>query len=411
MRIRARAVPIACFLVSIAVPVSVLAQEPAATAAVGRVLDVGAPRDLAALLGADPRTAPFVREARAHRLQVLLAEPVDAGDGRIVLRRSRLGDPRQYFYPASTVKLAAALAALAELNRINADTGSAFDLDVELAIRRRFDGDPDEQRFALRRDLRLLFLVSDNAAYNHCFEFVGPARIEQAMHEAGFASFRLWHRLDEARPLAENLLTRPVVLRQDGREHRVDVPARDKPRDNEGLDGLHVGDAYLRGGQRVDEPMLFTQKNAVSLEDLQDLLVETVRPGIDTGKRGFTGLSVAQRAFVVQALGELPSESVDPRFDRELVPDHHCKFVLPGVRAVLGEHGRVHDKIGRAYGFTIENAYVEDARTGRGFFLAAVLYTNPDGVLNDDRYAYAELADPFFAALGEIVTRAVLAPR
>ena len=37
-----------------------------------------------------------------------------------------------------------------------------------------------------------------------------------------------------------------------------------------------------------------------------------------------------------------------------------------------------------------------------------VVYTNPDGVLNDDRYGYEELADPFMDAVGEVVTRAVL---
>ena len=32
-----------------------------------------------------------------------------------------------------------------------------------------------------------------------------------------------------------------------------------------------------------------------------------------------------------------------------------------------------------------------------GFFLAATIYTNSDGVLNDDAYDYDEVALPFFA--------------
>ncbi len=82
--------------------------------------------------------------------------------------------------------------------------------------------------------------------------------------------------------------------------------------------------------------------------------------------------------------------------------------MLRGVRKVIpAEHLRVYDKIGRAYGFSVENAYLEDTRTGRGCFLAIVLYTNPDGVLNDDRYGYEELADPFLDGVGEVVARAV----
>ena len=114
------------------------------------------------------------------------------------------------------------------------------------------------------------------------------------------------------------------------------------------------------------------------------------------------------KVFVVKALGELPRESTNPRYDPAKVPDHSCKFILRGVRKVIpAEHVRIYEKIGRAYGFSVENAYVEDARTGRGFFLAIVLYTNPDGVLNDDQYAYAELADPFLDGVGEVVARAV----
>lgn len=36
-----------------------------------------------------------------------------------------------------------------------------------------------------------------------------------------------------------------------------------------------------------------------------------------------------------------------------------------------------------------------------------MLYTNADGVLNDDEYEYETVADPFLADLGEVVARAV----
>jgi hypothetical protein len=76
---------------------------------------------------------------------------------------------------------------------------------------------------------------------------------------------------------------------------------------------------------------------------------------------------------------------------------------------VPAEHLRVHDKIGRASGFSIANAWIEDLRTGQGFFLTIVLYTNADGVLNDDRYDYEEVADPFLDDAAEAIARAVFA--
>ena len=62
-----------------------------------------------------------------------------------------------------------------------------------------------------------------------------------------------------------------------------------------------------------------------------------------------------------------------------------------------GERIEITAKIGRAYGFTVENSYLRNPRNGRAVFVTAVLYTNTDGILNDDKYDYATVADPFFA--------------
>lgn len=376
-----------------------------------------APRDLAALLRAEPACRDVLAQAGAHRLQILLAEPVVRADGSIALQRTVLGDPRQYFYPASSIKLCGAVAMLQRLNEHNRVHGTALGLDSPLVVEPRFTGDAREDRDAsnvvdgvltVRHALRKLLLVSDNAAYNHCFDLCGQDGLNQAMWAAGLPSVRLWHRLSEARTFAEHRVTRTV------RVGEVEFAARDAGVElaNAGWTALDVGSAWIDGARKVDGPMSFAQKNAIALQDLQNVLVEVVRPEIDSGARGFPGLSVAQRTFLVQTLGELPRESANPRYDPAKVPDHACKFVLRGVRTVVpAAQLRVYDKIGRAYGFSIENAYVEDLRTGRGFFLAIVLYTNPDGVLNDDAYGYEQLADPFLDAVGAVIARAVIAPR
>jgi hypothetical protein len=65
-------------------------------------------------------------------------------------------------------------------------------------------------------------------------------------------------------------------------------------------------------------------------------------------------------------------------------------------------------KSGRAYGFHLENAYVENRDTGRAFFVTATVYANPDGVLNDDDYAYDQLSRPLLASLGSALARELL---
>ncbi|MCR9244347.1 MAG: class A beta-lactamase-related serine hydrolase [bacterium] len=374
-------------------------------------------RDLAALLRSSPQADRFeamLANPAAHRLQILLAEPYVKSDGTVALQRSSLGDPNQYFYPASSIKLCGAIAALLECNRLSAQTGHAIGLSTPLVIEPRFAGDRARTVPSLARMLRELFLVSDNAAYNHCIEIVGAAGLNRAMWDAGFTSTRLWHRLSEARTLQENRQTRGVTFGVGpGAGGTFAIAGRETPieLDNAMFEDLELGTGYMSGGRQVDGPMSFASKNAIRLGDLQDVLVAVVRPEVDSGRRGFPELSVEQRAFVVRSLGQLPRESRDPVYDPAKVPDHACKFFLRGVRRVIpAAHLRIYDKIGRAYGFSTDNAYIEDTRTGRGFFLAAVLYTNPDGILNDDRYAYEELADPFFDDLGEVITRAVLEP-
>ncbi len=370
------------------------------------------PIDIAALLREDERCRAIASAAREHRLQVLVGVPVVGDDGAVRLQRSHLGAADRYFYPASSIKLCGAVALLQRLQAHNREHGTSLGLDSTLVIEPRFDGDRRVQKdetnveggvLTVRHALRKLLLVSDNQAYNHCVDLCGPDDLNRQMWAAGLTSARLWHRLSEARTLRENRQTRQV------RVDDVVFPARAAPidLDNRAFADRELGVGYLSGGRRINGPMSFDQKNAISLVDLQDLMVEVVRPEIDTGKPGFPGLGVASRAFLAQTMGELPRESRNPRYDG--VDDHHCKFCWRGIAEVVpAPHLRIYNKVGRAYGFSIENSYVEDGRTGAGFFLSIVVYTNPDGVLNDDRYGYEDIADPFLDAVGEVVARAVL---
>jgi hypothetical protein len=368
-----------------------------------------APLDISALLAAHPeRFGAVLADADGLRLQVLVAEVVER-DGRRVLRRSRLGDATRYFYPASAIKLCAPIAALLQVNEINAE-GHAFSPRSTLRFQPLFEGEALEQQ-NLGRVMRSLFLVSDNHAFNCLYDFVGQDGLNERMWRAGFSSVRVHHRLSIRRTREEHRRTRETWIGAgDGAWFVVPARASERELENTGLRDLELGRAHVVDNELVEGPLNFQYKNSVSLEDLQDILAALVRPDVDTGKRGFPELSIAQRAFLLEALHQLPRESPDPVYDPSAHPDDAVKFVRPGVtRVVPGEHLRVYDKVGRAYGFSVENAYVEDQRTGLGFFLAAVLYTNPNQVLNDGVYGYAELADSFLADLGEVVARALWA--
>jgi len=372
------------------------------------------------ILASHPGLRPVVDRAAEHRLQVVvgLVEEGDGGRPVLVQHGFRLG--AEYFYPASTVKLLAAVAALERLAELRRETGLPIDLDTPLVFHPLFDDEEREEtdpsnlaggRITVRHAVRKIFLVSDNRAFNRLYELVGQDRLAGSLARAGISGTRIVHRLDEARSEADNRRYPRIDFVGDGWRHTL--PERESPPlpPAPPVPGLRAGRAHVAGGELVREPFDFAPKNRFPLAALQRGLCRVVRPDVDCGGPGFA-LSAADRAVLLEAMRQLPRESANPVYDPAEVPDAHVKFVLPGLRRVVpADRLEVYDKTGQAYGFTTENAYVVDRGGGdepgahRPFFLAATLYTNADGVLNDDRYEYAEIAFPFLADLGEAAAR------
>ena len=101
-------------------------------------------------------------------------------------------------------------------------------------------------------------------------------------------------------------------------------------------------------------------------------------------------------------MSQLPRETSRPDYRDK--PDNYCKFLMYGDRddSRIPENIRIFNKIGLAYGFTIDNAYVIDFENKIEFLLAAVLYTNENQTLNDGIYEYDSVAFPFFGKLGRM---------
>lgn len=349
-----------------------------------------------------------------YRFQAVLGLLEKRPGGRPVLVQHELRPGAEYFYPASSVKLFAAVAALERLEELGRETGLALDVDTPLVFHPLFEGevveegDPsnlDNGRITVRHEIRKLFLVSDNQAFNRLYELVGQDRLAASLARAGLGEARIVHRLSEPRTVEENRRFPRIDFlgREDGGvlytlPERTSQPLAPPPP----VSGLKVGRAYIGStDQVVEEPLDFAEKNRISLADLQRGLCMVVRPDVDCGGPGFK-LSQADRELLLEAMSQLPRESRNPVYPRADYPDAYVKYLLPGLaRVVPAERLRVFNKIGQAYGFMTENAQVVDTGTGRSFFLAATLYTNEDGVLNDDKYDYETVALPFLADLAE----------
>jgi hypothetical protein len=369
---------------------------------------------LAAALRKFPAAAQVLARDEEHRVQVLLASLGTDEQGKSVLVRRGLRVDREYFYPASAIKLLSAVAACERLNELAVDE-PALGLDTPLAFHPLFEGEEVERAdptnrdggtITLRHELRKLFLVSDNPAFNRLYELVGQDELARLAKRAGLKSARLLHRLSEPRSEDENRRV-PRVDFLLGEERTSSLPERTSRLRVTDLRarGVDVGRARIEGGKRVEGAMSFARKNAISLVELQDALVKLVRPEVELDGEPYA-LTSDQRALLVSAASEYPAESTNPRYDAAEYPDAWGKYLLPGLlRAAPKEHWRIANKIGRAYGFSVENAWVVHVPSGRGLFVTATLYTNANETLNDGLYEYSQVADPFLAALGELVGR------
>lgn len=355
-------------------------------------------------------------DPEALRVQVLVTQ-VRAGTGTApTLTRSGYRVDAEYFYPASTIKLCAAVAAMQLLEDMRR-AGAEVDLDTPMRIMPLLPGESVQERDVTNpprfditpgHEIRALCLVSDNRAFNRLYDLVGHDELNRRMHDAGLSSVIINHRLSDPRAIPDQRATPAVELLTAGGV--IEVPARQSEtiRRAAGVQGLNVGTGFLKNGAVIEEGTDFSGRNRISLRDLQDLLIMTARPDINLGQAPKTALCESDREFLLRAMSQFPGDSQNPRYPRDAYPDGYAKLFLPGLLRVIPiERIRITNKVGQAYGFTTENAYIEDLGTGRSFFLTATIYTNADGVLNDNKYEYDTLAEPFMADLAEAVARRV----
>ncbi len=373
-----------------------------------------------AILESHPGLGAVLAAASSYRLQAVvgLIETDRSGKRRLVQHGYRLDE--EYFYPASAVKLLAAASALERLAELSRGTGLPLDVDTPLAIHPLFPGealvDADPSNLAggavtLRHEIRKLFLVSDNEAFNRLYAFLGQDGLAASLARAGLGRARLVHRLSQPRSAEENRRSPRIdFLGARGSAPLYTLPERSAPPPAEAppIAGLRVGRGYMSNDdppRLVEEAMDFSPKNGVPLGELQRGLCMVVAPEVDCGGAGFA-LAQEDRELLRDAMRSYAGDSANPVYDRTEHPDDEVKPFLPGLRRVLPrERLEIYNKVGWAYGFSTDNAWIVDRETGRSFFLAAALYTNADGILNDDVYEYRTVAWPFLADLAEAAAR------
>ena len=316
-------------------------------------------------------------------------------------------DSSKYFYPASTVKLPTALLALQKLNELQ---HSGIDKKTSMITGADYSGqmptynDPQtaDGKPSIESYIKRIFLVSDNDAFNRLYEFLGQEYLNDQLHGKGYGDAQIIHRLEISLSEDENRHTNPInFLDSNGTIIYSQPLAFNQRQFAERNDTL--GKAYYKNGELINEPMNFSRKNRIALEDLHNILRSVIFPeAVSAGER--FNLTDSDYAFVRKYMSAFPGESVFPPYDSTNYYDAYGKLLLYGSqKGNLPKNIRIFNKEGDAYGELLDIAYIVDFDKHIEFFLSAAINCNTNEILNDDTYDYDSIGFPFMKHLGGVI--------
>jgi Beta-lactamase enzyme family len=319
-------------------------------------------------------------------------------------------DSTHYFYPASTVKMPLAFLALEKINNLRASgyprmsRDIPYRLDSVQAAQRTYvvDSTAPMMKPTIGHDIRAIFAVSDNDAYNHLFDFLGRQYINETLQLKGYDRTGIVHRFYASK--RDQSLAQPITfytptygLFKEGEKRDPRKWVNPQKNTSKGTGYKNSDDALVK------EPFDFSTKNWFALTDMERMLRSVLFPeAMPTAGR--FNFSKDDLRFLHKNMGLFPREYEYPRYDTAHYWDGYVKFFVMGdSKAPQDGAVRLFNKVGEAYGTLTDVAYVVDYESQTEFVLAATILCNTDGVFNDDQYDYDNIGFPFLADLGRAV--------
>lgn len=337
-----------------------------------------------ALLSSDPKIANVMQNLDEHEVQIRYTQ-IDRRNDRIIFTDFDFQvDKNDYFYPASTVKFPAAVAALEKLNEVDTlTTNSIFFVE----------GDSIQTTFA--KAISEIFAVSDNAANNRLIEFLGQDDLNKRMRNRGVSPIRISHRLSTSN--ADDVTTKPLVFYLNDSTTFMSEPIVNNPIVPLELQKIKKGNGFIADDELEESPFDFSLKNYYPIVAQSNLLKRIIFPEAFPVEERFN-LSKEQYNLLHSAMRTLPAET---GYDPEKYYDSYVKFFMFGDNTdPIPDHIKIYNKVGYAYGTLTDCAYIEDTENNVDFMLTATILVNGNGIFNDNTYQYDEIGVPFLAQLG-----------
>ncbi|PWS29038.1 hypothetical protein DHW03_04175 [Pedobacter yonginense] len=319
-------------------------------------------------------------------------------------------NPNHYFYPASTVKLAAVVFALEKVNRLKSTgltsksmmiTDSAYKGQTKVLT----DLSAKEGFPSIEHYIKKILLTSDNDAFNRLYEFIGRAEINAKLKQNGLNHSRILNRLAIGDAGESARHTNPIKF-YNGKKLVYNQTAQYDPKNYDlSLSNLVMGKGYLDSADNlVNKPFSLVDKNAFAINDQQKLMQKLICPASFPTKEQFN-FTAEDYKLIYTYMSKFPTESDYPKYNPKEFWPTYAKMLYYGREkdAVLDSNIRIFNKYGDSYGFIIDNSYFVDFKNNIEYFLTAVIQSNDDGIFNDNKYEYDTVCFPFMKNLGRTI--------
>ena len=336
-----------------------------------------------ALSSSSPAIQRVMSNPNKYEVQIIFSEIQRDSSSRVqfIDDEYQVND-NDYFYPASTVKLPLAILALEKINEYGViGKDSQFQLEQ------------DSIQTSVNKEINKSIIVSDNNAYNRLFEFVGKDEINERLHSRGIRA-RISHRLSTSK--ADDTTSKSIVFKTN--DSLVIIPRRGnssaKPLQ---LSSLNKGKGYIENGQLFNIPKDFSKKNYVPLRSLHSIMKRLIFPSTFPKEKQFK-LRNSDRIDLLRIMEMVPRQY---GYDPTTYPDNYVKFFVIGdQKGKKPKHLRIFNKVGLAYGYLIDCAYIKNELNQKEYLMSASVYVNDNQIFNDDIYEYDDIGIPFLAELG-----------
>ena len=312
-------------------------------------------------------------------------------------------DEDQYFYPASTIKLPIVTLSLKKINELRLE-GYNIDLKSKIKLYSENNSIKTDSITSFQNLIADVFLVSDNSASNVLIDFIGYNYFNEEIKKAGFNNTYLNHKFNPD-PFVKSTwtisdLNNNIISNND---NQIIVKARDNLKD------IDKGDNTFRDGEIIKGPINFSEKNRSSLLDMHNILKYIFYPEIFDPENSFN-LNVEDYDFLRYWMSRFTYEDLGQKYlDNQKYFETYNKFFIHGDDTLINDNNiRVYNKIGQAYGTSIDNAFIKNYNEDIEFFLTATIYTNKNRIINDNNYEYDEIAIPFLANLSREIYNLLL---